>query len=95
MSHAVPSPRRRWTSRRSLASGSRERAAATRANERHAADVRAQLRTVLWEAAVGGRLDGLNAQPEHLGWRAGEALDVDPAVELAVEDDDDDEVGFV
>ena len=37
-----------------------------------------------------------DAQPEHLGWRAGEALDVDPAIERAVEDDsDDDEIVFV
>lgn len=39
-----------------------ERNAATRANVRHASAVRAQLRAVLWAAAVAGRLDGLNAQ---------------------------------
>ena len=35
---------------------------ATRANVRHATAVRAELRAVLWDAAVAGRLDGLNAQ---------------------------------
>ena len=45
----------------------------------------------LLQAAVAGKLDGLNAQPEHLGWRAGEELDVDPDEEAADDDDDDDD----
>ena len=62
------------------------RVEATRANVRHATAVRAQLRAVLWQAAVAGKLDGLNAQLEHLGARAGEEIDVDTAPTL--EDDD-------
>ena len=57
----------------------RERDAAIRANVRHASAVRAQLRVVLWEAAVAGKLKhGLNAQLEHLGNKAAEGIDVDP-----------------
>ena len=66
-----------------------ERGVATRANIQHASAVRAELRAALWDAAVAGRLDGLNAQPEHLGARAGEALDVDSAVESDSDDDPD------
>jgi len=51
---------------------------ATRANVRHASAVRAQLRAVLWAAAVASRLDGLNAQFEHLGARAGEEINLEP-----------------
>ena len=70
-----------------------ERNAATRANVRHASAVRAQLRAVLWAAAVAGTLDGLNAQLEHLGARAGEEIDVDPAV--AQDDGHDGDGGYV
>jgi len=46
---------------------------ATRANVRHASAVRAQLRAVLWAAAVASRLDGLNAQFQHFGARRANA----------------------
>jgi hypothetical protein len=57
--------------------------------------VRAQLREVLWDAAVAGKLTGLNAQLEHLGCRATEQIDVDPDAEAAGDDDDDEDVGFI
>ena len=57
----------------------------------YARDVRATLRSVLWQAAVDQSLPhGLNAQSEHLGARAGEEIDVDPNTEPATDDDDDD-----
>ena len=71
-----------------------ERTKATRANVQHATAVRAQLRTVLWQAAVAGKLEGLNTQLEHLGARAGEGIDLGSDSE-AVTDDDDPDVGFV
>ena len=66
------------------ASGAREQRRATLANVTHAAEVRATLRSVLWEAAVPQALPhGLNAQIEHLGNTAAEGIDLD--VEDAVE----------
>ena len=69
------------------------RAEATRANVRHATAVRAQLREVLWAAAVAGTLEGLNAQFEHLGARAGEEINLEPPPPPPTDDDDD--VGIV
>lgn len=77
-------------------SGDSERSSATHANEAYATEVRATLRTVLWQAAVAQTLPhGLNAQLEHLGNTAAERIDLvseDEAVETA--DDDNDDVSF-
>ena len=72
-----------------------EQRRATRANVSYATEVRATLRSALWQAAVEQTLPhGLNAQIEHLGNHAAEGINLD--VEDVVDDDDDDPtVGFV
>ena len=59
---------------------------------RHATTVRAELRTVLWQAAVAGTLAGLNAQLEHLGSSAAECIDVAAEDASAGEEEEDDVV---
>jgi hypothetical protein len=76
---------------------SEERGSAKRANVAHATEVRATLRSVLWQAAVSNALPyGLNAQVEHLGNTAAEGIDIDEEDRaLDDEEDDDEDIGFV
>ena len=64
------------------------------ANVQHATAVRAELRAVLWQAAVAGKLDGLNAQLEHLGARAGEEIDLGSDSKPVTDDDSSDLEAF-
>ena len=74
---------------------SEERGSAKRANVAHATEVRATLRSVLWQAAASNALPhGLNAQLEHLGNTAAEGIDLDEE-DCALDDDEDDDEAIV
>jgi DNA polymerase IIIc chi subunit len=78
------------------ASSLSEQRMATRANVSHAIEVRATLRSALWQAAVEQTLPhGLNAQLEHLGSNAAEGIDLDVEDAMPDDGDDDPDVCFV